>query len=149
MIFVEIKKLIYLGEKYKMALVKIRMNTWDRGGNRCTKFKRGLAPREGFVEMCNDTKKVILKPGSTKWKGWDITISRKSDNSYIADRKKLYSGLCFKNKTDAQHFMEKHKTELASIAASNPLFDHWSVMNVIKRFEPTDVKIYGKDIKED
>ena len=44
--------------KNKMTLVKIRMNTWNRRGNRDTKFKRGLAPREGFIEMSKDTKQV-------------------------------------------------------------------------------------------
>lgn len=131
-----------------MTLVKIRMNTWNRCGNRLTKFKRGLAPREGFVDMTND-KQVTLKAGSTKWKGWDTSISRHQDTSYIQDRKKLYSGLCFSNRQEAESFMKKHKTDLDKLAASNPLFDHWSVMNVIKRFEPTNTVIYGKDIKED
>ena len=45
--------------------------------------------------------------------------------------------------------MKRHKSELDKLAAANPLFDHWSVMNVIKRFEPTAAIIYGKDIKED
>lgn len=132
-----------------MALVKIRMNTWNRCGNRETKFKRGLAPREGFVEMNRDTKQVTLKAGSTKWKGWDTTISRHQDTSYIQDRKKLYSGLCFANKKEAETFMQRHKSDLDKLAATNPLFDHWSVMNVIKRFEPASAIIYGKDIKED
>ena len=132
-----------------MALVKIRMNTWNRCGNRETKFKRGLAPREGFVEMNRDTKQVTLKAGSTKWKGWDTTISRHQDASYIQDRKKLYSGLCFTNKKEAESFMQRHKADLDKLAATNPLFDHWSVMNVIKRFEPTTAVVYGKDIKED
>ena len=132
-----------------MTLVKIRMNTWDRRGNKSTKFKRGIAPREGFIEMCNDTKKVILKPGSTKWKNWDTTISRKNDTSYINDRKSLYSGLCFSNKKEAESFMVKHKKELDQLAAENPLFDHWSIMNVIKRFQPEKTIIYGKDISEE
>ena len=132
-----------------MALVKIRMNTWNRCGNRVTKFKRGLAPRESFIELNKDTKQVTLKLGSTKWKGWDTTISRYNDPSYIQDRKNMYSGLCFKNRKEAQSFMQRHKTELDKLAATNPLFDHWSVMNVIKRFEPTSAVIYGKDIKED
>ena len=44
--------------------------------------------------------------------------------------------------------MEKHKTEMNALAAKNPLFNHWSVMNVIKRFEPVSKTIYGKDVKE-
>lgn len=136
-------------EEKNMALVKIRMNTWNRCGTRDTKFKRGLAPREGFVEMSKDSKQITLKSGSTKWKSWDTSISRHKDISYIQDRKKLYSGLCFSNRQEAESFMQKHKTDLEKLAASNPLFDHWSVMNVIKRFEPTNMVVYGKDIKED
>lgn len=132
-----------------MALVKIRMNTWDRRGNRNTKFKRGVAPREGFIEMAKDTKKVVLKPGSTKWKNWDTTISRKNDISYINDRKKMYSGLCFSSKKEAETFMIKHKAELDRLASENPLFDHWSVMNIIGRFKPENTTVYGKDIFED
>ena len=132
-----------------MGLVKIRMNTWDRCGNRSTKFKRGIAPREGFIELNNDTKQVTLKPGSTKWKPWDTAISRKNDISYINDKKDLYSGLCFNSKKQAQQFMNKHKNELDKIASENPLFDHWSIMNVIKRFEPNEKVMYGKDITED
>lgn len=131
-----------------MAYVKICMRTWNRLSNRETKFKRGIAPRESFVEF-NDAKQVTLKHGSTKWKGWDTTISRMKDTSYILDRKKLYSGLCFKSRKDAEVFMAKHKAELDKLAATNPLFDHWSVMNIIKRFEPDKTIIYGKDIIED
>lgn len=132
-----------------MALVKIRMNTWDRKGTRSTKFKRNIAPREGFVEFDNTSKRVVLKNGSNKWKNWDTTISRKTDDSYITDRKNLYSGLCFTNRKDAENFMQKHKSELDKLAASNPLFDHWSVMNIINRFTPEHTVIYGKDITED
>ena len=132
-----------------MSLVKIRMNTWDRCCNRVTKFKRGVAPREGFIELCKNTKAVILKTGSTKWKNWDTTISRKNDESYINDRKKLYAGLCFSSKKEAENFMLKHKKELDTLASQNPLFDHWSIMNIIKRFEPAEKVIYGQDIKED
>ena len=132
-----------------MSLVKIRMNTWNRCGNRETKFKRNLAPREGFIEYCTNTKKVTIKNGESKWKPWDTAISRKNDKSYIEGRKQLYSGLCFESKKDAQQFINKHQEELNKLAAQNPLFDHWSIMNVIKRFEPNDIKIYGKDIKED
>ena len=45
--------------------------------------------------------------------------------------------------------MEKHKTEIDALAKTNPIFDHWSVMNVMKRFEPKKKVVYGKDIKED
>jgi hypothetical protein len=132
-----------------MAYVKICMRTWrSQLGNRETKFKRGIAPREGFIDF-NDTKQVVLKPGSMKWKAWDTSISRSKDVSYIADKKKLYEGLCFKNKKEAESFMSKHKQELDKIAANNPLFDHWSVMNIIKRFEPDKTVLYGKDIIED
>lgn len=131
-----------------MGVVKIRLNTWQRCGNRNTKFKRGIAPREGFVELCPETKTVFLKNGDYKCKPWDTEISRKEDMSYINTRKELYSGLCFSSKKEAQDFMVKHKTELDKLASQNPLFDHWSIMNVIKRFEPKDKIIYGKDIKE-
>ena len=51
-----------------MGTVKIKMNTWDRRGNRETKFKRNVAPREAFIEFCDKTKKVTVKNGETKWK---------------------------------------------------------------------------------
>ena len=131
-----------------MGVVKIRMNTWNRGSQRLTKFKRNVGVREGFIEMCIDSKKLSLKEGSKKWKNWDTSISRKTDSSYINDRKSLYSGLCFENRNDAEKFMKKHKTELREIASKHPLFDSWQIMNVIKRFEPENKVIYGKDIKE-
>ena len=68
---------------------------------------------------------------------------------YINERKEMYSGLCFDNRKDALNFMQKHKAELDSFAKNNPMFTHWSVMNVIKRFNPKSKLIYGKDIKED
>lgn len=132
-----------------MGTVKIKLHTWNRCGNRDTKFKRGVAAREAYVEYDAVNKKVILKEGSKKWKPWDTTVARGKDQGYIQDRKDLYSGFCFNSKKDAQTFMEKHKAELDSLAKANPLFDHWSIMNVIKRFEPTSKKVYGKDIKED
>jgi len=132
-----------------MGTVKIKLHTWQRCGNRDTKFKRGIAAREAFVEYDTATKKVVLKEGSKKWKPWDTALSRSKDLGYINDRKELYSGLCFENKKDALSFMQKHKAELDGFAKANPLFNKWSVMNVIKRFEPTSKKIYGKDIKED
>ena len=132
-----------------MGVVKIKLNTWNRRGNRETKFMRNIAPREGFVEMDTTTKKVSLKPGSFKWKAWDTSISRYEDTCYINTKKELYSGLCFETKEAAKSFMSKHQTELNKIAQANPLFDHWSVMYVNKRFEPTNKLVYGKDIKED
>lgn len=132
-----------------MGTVKIKLHTWNRCGNRDTKFKRGVAAREAYVDYDVANKKVILKEGSKKWKPWDTAVARGKDQGYIQDRKELYSGFCFNSKKDAQHFMEKHKAELDSLAKSNPLFDHWSIMNVIGRFEPTSKKVYGKDIKED
>ncbi len=132
-----------------MGTVKIRLHTWQRRGNRETKFKRGTAPREAFIEYDLTNKKVVLKEGSKKWKPWDTSIPRGKDACYINERKELYSGLCFETKKDAVAFMQKHKTELDSFAKANPLFDHWSVMNVIKRFEPKSKTVYGKDIKED
>lgn len=131
-----------------MGTIKIKLNTWQRKGNRDTKFKRGTAPRESFIEYDPIKKQIVLKHGSTKWKPWDTGISRNKDSSYINDRKQLYSGLCFENKKQAQAFMKKHKALLDKFAAENPLFDHWSIMNVIKRFEPDNKLIYGKDIKE-
>lgn len=132
-----------------MGLVKIRLNTWQRYSTSDTKFKRNIAPRDGFVELHPETKTVFLKNGAYKCKPWDTTISRKNDKSYIEDKKELYSGLCFKNKQDAEKFMIKHKDDLDKLASQNPLFDHWSIMNVIKRFEPNKTVIYGKDIQED
>lgn len=132
-----------------MGLVKIRLNTWQRNGQRDTKFKRNIAAREGFVELCPETKTVFVKEGEKKWKPWDTEVSRREDNSYIDGRKELYSGLCFTNKKEAQAFMNKHKKELDTLAAQNPLFDHWSITTVIKRFEPHTKVVYGKDIKED
>lgn len=132
-----------------MGTVKIKLHTWNRCGNRDTKFKRGIAAREAYVEYDVANKKITLKEGSKKWKPWDTAIARSKDQCYIQERKDLYSGFCFNSKKDAQAFMKKHKTELDSLANANPLFDHWSIMNVIKRFEPTSKKIYGKDIKED
>lgn len=131
-----------------MALVKIKLNTWNRCGNRETKFKRTKAPREGFIEINPQTKQLSLKPGSTKWKPWDTTISRHEDKTYIIDKKQQYSGLCFENKQQAKNFMEKHQKELDKIAAENPIFDHWSVVNIINRFKPEHVIIYGKDLIE-
>lgn len=132
-----------------MGVVKIKLNTWDRRGNRDTKFKRGVAPREGFIELDANTKKVHLKPGSFKWKSWDTSISRYNDQDYINSKKEMYGGLCFSNRKEAKAFMEKHEAELCKIANDNPLFDHWSVMYVNKRFDPTHKVIYGKDIVED
>ncbi len=131
-----------------MGVVKIKLNTWNRRGNRDTKFKRGIAPREGFVEVDPKTKEVKLKAGSFKWKNWDTSVSRYNDTDYINNKKELYSGLCFESREQAKVFMSKHQTELDKIAKANPLFDHWSVMYVNKRFEPTNKVMYGKDIKE-
>lgn len=132
-----------------MGTVKIKMNTWQRCGNRDTKFKRGLAAREAFIEFDPINKKVTLKEGSKKWKPWDTSVSRLTDTGYINDRKEIYSGLCFESKKDALKFMEKHKNEIDALAKTNPIFDHWSVMNVMHRFEPKSKVVYGKDIKED
>lgn len=132
-----------------MGVVKIKLNTWNRRGNRDTKFKRGVAPREGFIDIDHKTKKVHLKAGSFKWKDWDTSISRYNDQGYIDNKKELYSGLCFESRKQAKSFMAKHEVELNTIAQANPLFDHWSVMYVNKRFEPTNKVMYGKDILED
>lgn len=132
-----------------MGTVKIKLHTWNRCGNRDTKFKRGVAAREAYVDYDAVNKKVVLKEGSKKWKPWDTAVARGKDQGYIQDRKEMYSGFCFNSKKDAQAFMEKHKAELDNLAKSNPLFDHWSIMNVIKRFEPTSKKVYGKDVTED
>ena len=132
-----------------MGVVKIRLNTWDRNGTRTTKFKRGLAPREGFIEIDTKTKKIQLKAGSFKWKTWDTSISRYKDTAYINAKKELYSGLCFTTRKQTKIFMDKHKGELAELARKNPLFDHWSIMYVNKRFTPQNKRIYGKDISED
>lgn len=132
-----------------MGTIKIKLNTWSSCKSHSNKFKRNIASREGYIDICPETKKVFLKEGSTKWKAYDIGISRHKDNSYIEDRKRLYSGLCFNTKKDARAFMLKHKTELDRIAQANPIFDHWSIMNVIQRFEPNSKKMYGVDIKEE
>lgn len=132
-----------------MGTIKIKLNTWARGSTGQATFKRDVAPREGYVELCPKTKKVFLKEGSRKWKTYDTAISRHIDKSYINERKAIYSGLCFETKKDAHIFMQKHKSELDAIAKANPIFDHWSVMNVIQRFSPNNRIVYGKDIKED
>lgn len=132
-----------------MSTLKIRLNTYQRCSNRDTKFKRGIAPREGFVEICPETKKISLKNGDYKCKPWDTTISRSVDQSYINSKKELYSGLCFETRQDAQNFMNKHKDELNTLANTNPLFDHWSIMTVIERFEPKNKVVYGRDVKEE
>lgn len=132
-----------------MGTVKIKLHTWEKGKNLDTKFKRGLATREAFVDYDMSSKKIVLKEGSKKWKPWDTSVSRTKDSCYINERKEMHSGLCFENKNDALAFMKKHESELNDFAKSNPLFTHWSVMNVIKRFEPTKKIVYGKDIKED
>lgn len=132
-----------------MGTVKIKMQTWQRRGNRDTKFKRGLAAREAFVEYDQATKTVTLKEGSKKWKPWDTAMPRSKDNAYINERKEMYSGLCFNTRKEALAFMDKHRAELDGFAKANPLFNKWSVMNVFKRFEPKTKAIYGKDIKED
>ena len=67
-----------------MGVVKIKLNTWNRRGNRDTKFKRGVAPREGFIDIDHKTKKVHLKAGSFKWKDWDTSISRYNEKSHTA-----------------------------------------------------------------
>lgn len=131
-----------------MGIVKIRLNTWSSKKVSDLKFKRNLAPRESFVELCPKTKKLVLKNGDKKCKPWDVTVSRKKDQDYINRRKELYSGLCFKNKSDAELFMKKHATELEALAKTNPLFDHWSIMNVIDRFKSDKNLIYGEDITD-
>lgn len=128
-----------------MSVVKIKMNTWARCQDTKTKFKRNLAAREGFVDICPNTKALILKEGSRKWKDWDTSVPRGKDPEYISERKKLYSGLCFKNRAEAQKFLVEHKTELNKLAKNNPLFDHWSVMSVIKRFEPAIINFYKQE----
>lgn len=132
-----------------MGTVKIRLHTWQRCGNRETKFKRNTAAREAYVEYDLAAKKVTLKEGSKKWKPWDTAVPRGKDLAYINERKELYSGLCFESKKDAKAFMEKHKAELDSFAKSNPLFDHWSIMSVMNKFQPKNKLVYGKDVKED
>lgn len=132
-----------------MGTVKIRMNTWSRCGNRETKFKRNIAARDGFIDYDKQSKKVIFKPTEWKWKAYDTSIPRRSDRDYIANKRESYSGLCFSSKSDAEYFMKKHKTELDAIAAENPLFDRWTVMNCISRFKPNHIELYGKDIIED
>lgn len=131
-----------------MAIVKIKMHTWSKNSTNPNKFKRNLAPREGFIDFNSEKNCIFIKPGEYKCKPWDTGISRRNDKEYIKERKKLYSGLCFESRKQAQTFMEQHKTEMNALAAKNPLFSHWSVMNVIKRFEPVSKTIYGKDVKE-
>lgn len=131
-----------------MAIVKIKMHTWSKNSNNPNKFKRNLAPREGFIDFNSEKNCIFIKPGEYKCKPWDTGISRRSDKEYIKERKKLYSGLCFESRKQAQTFMDQHKSEMNALAANNPLFSHWSIMNVIKRFEPVSKTVYGKDVKE-
>lgn len=130
-----------------MGTIKIKLNTWNRKGNRDTRYKRNIAYREGYVDICPNTNTLFIKEGAKKWKPYDTAISRHKDRSYIEERKKLYSGLCFETRKDAKNFMLEHKSELDSLASKNPIFDHWSIMNVIGKFEPKNKKVYGKDIK--
>ena len=41
-----------------MAIVKIKMHTWSKNNNNPNKFKRNLAPREGFIDF-NSEKNCI------------------------------------------------------------------------------------------
>jgi len=132
-----------------MGTIKIKLNTWNRKANRDTKFKRNVASREGYVDICPKTNVIFIKEGSKKWKPYDIGLSRKKDKSYIEERKELYSGLCFETKKDANSFILKHKKELDNLAKANPLFCNYSIMNVISRFEPKSKRVYGKDIKKE
>lgn len=131
-----------------MGTVKIKLHTWKKSENIENKFRRGVAAREAFVDYDLATKKLVLKEGSKKCKPYDTGISRSKDLGYINERKEMYSGLCFNNRQDALVFMQKHKTELDDFAKANPMFTHWSVMNVINRFKPNSKLVYGKDIKE-
>ena len=92
---------------------------------------------------------IRIKPEDNSQKYAPINVSNSNSISIINERKELYSGLCFENKKDAKAFMEKHKAELDSFAKSNPLFDHWSIMSVMNKFQPKSKLVYGKDVKED
>lgn len=131
-----------------MGIVKIKLNTWQKRSLRQTRFQRNIAAREGYIDYSEKDHKIFLKETSFKCKPFDTSISRKNDQSYIEDRKKIYSGLCFKNRKDAETFMSIHKEELDNLAKTNPLFTHWSIMNVIKKFTPKKVLLYGEDIIE-
>lgn len=131
-----------------MAFVKIKMNTWQKKSIRAVKFKRNIAAREGYIDYSEKDKKFILKETSFKCKPWDTSVSRKTDISYIQDKKDIYSGLCFKNRKDAETFMNLHKEDMDKLAAQNPLFTHWSIMNIIEKFTPKKVLLYGRDIIE-
>ena len=130
-----------------MATVKIRMNTWPNGSKRSVKFKRGLAPRNGYIDYDFDTKSYYFKAGDKKWKPYDTSISRKSDQAYIIEKKKLNDGLCFETKKAAKQWLIDNKEIADKIASENPLFVNWSVMNVSRKFAPNHRIIYGKDIK--
>lgn len=130
-----------------MATVKIRMNTWANGLDRSIKFKRGLAPRNGFIDYNPETKNYFFKAGDMKWKPYDTSISRKQDSSYIAEKKKFNEGLCFESQKAAKQWLVDHKDIADKMASENPLFVNWSVMNVSKKFAPEKNRIvYEKDV---
>jgi hypothetical protein len=128
-----------------MAVIKIRMHTDQKSND--ARYKRFVAPREGFIDIDSNNGSLCVKEGNYKCKPWDTSISRKNDPSYIDFKRKLHSGLCFESKKQAVDFMEKHKEKLNELAKTNPIFHHWSIMSVMKRFEPTSKLIYNKDTK--
>lgn len=130
-----------------MATVKIRMNTWQNGSTKSTKFKRGLAPRTGYIDYDTAKKSYYFKAGDMKWKPYDTSISRKVDKSYIAEKKKFNEGLCFESKKAAKQWLIDNKDVADKLASENPLFYRWSVMNVASKFAPEGNRlVYEKDI---
>lgn len=127
-----------------MAVIKIHMHTNPKAKD--AKYKRFLAPREAFVDYDTSTNQITMKYGEFKCKPWDTAISRKEDQSYINNKKELYSGLCFNTKNEAKEFMKQHQKELKAFAKQNPIFHHWSIMSVMSKFEPVNKLRWGTDI---
>lgn len=130
-------------KRRKTPILKIRMHTDQQSVN--AKYKRSIAPREGFLDIDENTNEITIKQGQYKCKPWDTEISRRKDHSYIQYKKQLNSGLCFRSKKQAEIFMEKHQSSIDNLAKSNPIFHHWSICPISKRFEPIKKRFYLGD----
>lgn len=124
------------------ATYKITLQTWEKSNNRPEKFKRQLCPREATIEMENN--KIVMKPGSLKWKPFDTAVSRKNDSGYIKNKKDFYSGLVFSSKDDANQFMEENKTVLEELRKQNVWGIAWKPTKIISRFEPSVKNVWKK-----
>jgi hypothetical protein len=129
-----------MGERAKY---KITLKTWEKSNSRPEKFKRQLCPREAAIEIEND--KIVMKPGSMKWKPFDVTVSRKTDNGYIKNKKEFFSGLVFDSESDAKLFIEQNKNVLEDLRKQNVWGIAWKPTKIIKRFAPTTQTVWKKN----